>query len=109
MHGYLIDRKHITKISNSFHDFSVTSYADDMKPYSNGNNVVTVLEDIETKWMMVFNWFSMNHLKANPDTSQHLLISKKESSIIVQDTAIKHSSSKKLLGVLIVDKLIFNI
>ena len=51
----------------------------------------------------------MNHLKANPDTSQHVLISKKESSIIVQDTAIKHSSSKKLLGVLIVDKLIFNI
>ena len=32
---------------------NVTSYADDTPPYSNSDNVVTVLEDIETKGKMV--------------------------------------------------------
>ena len=41
---------------------NVTSYADNKAPYLSGKNVVTVLENIETKWKEVFNWFSMNHL-----------------------------------------------
>ena len=80
---------------------NVTSYADDTTPYSNGKNVVTVLENIETKGKEVFNWFSMNYLKANPGKSQLLLTSKDEASIKIADTDIKSSSSKKLLGVLI--------
>ena len=34
---------------------NVTSDADDTTPYSNGKNVVTVLENIETKGKEVFN------------------------------------------------------
>ena len=49
---------------------NVTSYADDTTPYSNVKNVVTVLENIETKGKEVFNWFSMNYLKANPGKSK---------------------------------------
>ena len=48
----------------------------------------------------------MSDLKANPDKSQ--LTSKNEASIKVDDTDIKRSSSKKLLGVLIDNKLNFN-
>ena len=44
---------------------NVTSYADDTTPYSNGKNVVTLLENIETKGKEVFNGFSMNYLKAS--------------------------------------------
>ena len=50
----------------------------------------------------------MNYLKANPDKSQVLLTSKDEASIKIDDTDIKSSSSKKLLGVLIDNKLNFN-
>ena len=57
---------------------NVTSCADDTTPNSNGKNVVTVLENIETKGKEVFNWFSMNYLKANPGKSQLLLSSKNE-------------------------------
>ena len=32
--------------------------------------VITVLENIETNAKEVFNWFSMNYLKASPDKSQ---------------------------------------
>lgn len=51
---------------------NATSYADDTAHwYSSGNNVATVLEDIEVKGKTVFHWFSMNHLKANTGKSQH--------------------------------------
>ena len=50
----------------------------------------------------------MNYLKANPGKSQLLLTSKDETSIKIDDTDIKSSSSKKLLGVIIDSKLTFN-
>ena len=75
----------------------------------NCKHVATVLKNIETKWKEVFNWFSLNYLKANPDKCQLLLTSKDEASIKIDDTDIKGSSSKKqLLGVLIDTKFTFN-
>ena len=100
---YLTDRKHRTKVNNSFSDFDfllgvlqgsilgllliniyicdlfffveedVTSYANDTTPCSNGKNVVTVLENIETKRKEVFNWFCTSYLEVNPEKSQLLL------------------------------------
>ena len=87
---------------------SVTNYADDTTPYSNGKNVVTVLENIETNGKEVFNRLPMNYLKANPGKSQLLLTSKDEASSKIDGTDIKRSSSKKLLGVIIDNKLTFN-
>ena len=80
--------------------------ADHTTPYSNCKNVATVLKNIETKWKEVFNWFSMNYMKANPGKCQLLLTSKDEASIKIDGTDIKSSSSKKkLLGVLHVSQL----
>ena len=50
----------------------------------------------------------MNYLKANPGKSQLLLTSKDEAFIKIDDTDIKSSSSKKLLGALIDNKFTFN-
>ena len=50
----------------------------------------------------------MNYLKDNPDKTQLLLTSKDNASIKIDNTDIKSSSSKKLLGVLIDNKLTFN-
>ena len=50
----------------------------------------------------------MNYLKANRDKSQLLPTSKDEAFIKIDDTDIKSSFSKKLLGVLIDTKLTFN-
>ena len=50
----------------------------------------------------------MNYLKANPGKSHLLLTSRDEASIKTDDTDIKSSSSKKLLGVIIDNKLTFN-
>ena len=83
-------------------------YADDTTPYSNGKNIVTALQNTEKKGKEVFKWSSVNYLKANPGKSQLLLTSKDEVSINIDDTSIKSSSSKKLLWVLIDNKLTFN-
>ena len=50
----------------------------------------------------------MNYLKANPGKSHLLPTSRDEASIKIDDTDIKSSSSKKLLGVIIDNKLTFN-
>ena len=50
----------------------------------------------------------MNYLKVNPDKSKLLPTLKDEATIKIDDTDIKSSSSKKLLGVLIDNKLTFN-
>ena len=50
----------------------------------------------------------MNYLKVNPGKFQLLLTSKDETSIKIGDTDIKSSSFKKLLGVIIDNKLTFN-
>ena len=50
---------------------TVNSYADGTTHFSNGTNVV--LNDLENKTSNVFDWFSKNYLKANPDKSNLLL------------------------------------
>ena len=91
--GSLLFKVYICDLFFFVEEYNVTSYT----PYSNGKNVVTVLENIERKGKEVFNWFSMNYLKVNPGKSQILLTSKDEASIKIDDTDIKISSSKKLL------------
>ena len=96
--GPLLFNIYICDIFFFVEENNVTIYADDRTPYSNGKNVAAILENMETKGKEVFNWFSMNYLKANPDKSQLLLTSKDEASIKIDDTDIKSSSSTKLLG-----------
>ena len=50
----------------------------------------------------------MNYLKANTGKSHLLLTSRDEASIKIDDTDVKSISSKKLLGVIIDNKLTFN-
>ena len=64
---------YICDLSFSVKGNKVTSYTDDTILYSNGKNVVRVLQNIETKGKEAFNWFYMNHLKDNPHKSQPLL------------------------------------
>ena len=58
--------------------------------------------------VIAFDWFSLNYFKVNPGKFQLLLTSREETSIRIEETTIKNSSSKKLLGVLIDNKLTFN-
>ena len=80
----------------------------DGEAYKKQRNLCVSLLRQNKKGKEVFNWFSMNYLKANPGKSHLLLTSRDEASIKIDDTDIKSSSSKKLLGVIIDNKLTFN-
>ena len=54
---------------------NIANYADDTTPYSCGTDIPTVISELQAK---VFNWFSDNHMKANPGKC-HLLLSTKSS------------------------------
>ena len=62
---------------------------------------------IENKASHVFEWFSNNYLKSNPDKSHLLLTSISEISIQIEGCIIKTNTSRKLLGVIIDHKLNF--
>ena len=84
---------------------TVTSHADDTTTFSNGTNVLIILNDIENKASKVFDWFSKIYFKANPDLWNFLLTSKEETSIKIEGCIIKSSASPKLFCVIIDKKL----
>ena len=84
---------------------TVTSYADDTTSSPNGANVLTVLNDIENKASNVFDWFSNNYLKGDPDKSNLLVTFKEET----ENCIIQRSVSKKLLGVTTINSILLSV
>ena len=61
---------------------TVNSYADDTTHFSNGTSVV--LNHMENETSNVFDWFSKNFLKVNPDKSNLLLTSTGKNSMKIE-------------------------
>ena len=60
-------------------DFS--SYADDITPFVSGDRIEDVLDSLENASLKLFDWFSNNQMKVNPDKC-HLLTSSTDSIAI---------------------------
>ena len=75
---------------------TVNSYADDTTHFSNGTKAV--LNDMESKRSNIFDWFSKNYLKVNPDKSNLLFTSIEKNFYKNWRLYLKSSTSKKLLG-----------
>ena len=86
----------------------IANYADDNTLYTTGSKIDTLLQNIYTDTCLLSKWFKGNFLQMNADKC-HLLISKcdKDVSIILENEIIECSSSVKLLGVTIDNKLDF--
>ena len=80
----------------------MTSYAHNTTPFSKGINVFTVLNDKGIKIQK-----TKNNFKANPDKSNLLFTSEEENLIKIEGCTIKSSTSKKLSGAMIENKLNF--
>ena len=87
-----------------------TNDADDTTPYSVGSTTTEVLGNLSGITNKLFTWFANNQMKANDDKS-HLLLSSPDDSALIQieNSTIKCSKVKKLLGVHIDHKLKFDI
>ena len=83
-------------------------YADDNNPFVSGDRLDDVFDSLEKASPKLFDWFSNNQMKTNPD-KYHLLTSATTSiAIKINDDEILNSESEKLLTVTIDNKLNLN-
>ena len=88
-------------------EIGFASYADDNTPLVSGDRLDNVLESLKKASSKLFDWFSNNQMKANPDKC-HLLTSATASiAIKIKDNEILNSEKEKLLRVAIDNKLNF--
>ena len=90
--GYILGRL----LSNIFirdpcfivNEADVASYADDNTPFVSGDRLDDVLYSLENTSLKLFDWFSNDQMRANPDKC-HLLTSAAASiTINIKDNAI---------------------
>ena len=89
-------------------DCCFTNYADDTSPYVVTNNTSEVIENLTIITQKVFTWFANNQMKVNHDKCHLLISTQEEANIQIDNTTIKYSKSKKLLGIVLDNKLNFD-
>ena len=90
-------------------DVDFANYADDNTPFASDNTPVEVLECLDNASVKLFEWFSNNQTKANPDKCHLLTSSMTPTSINIKGHIINNSKFEKLLGVTFDCKLNFNV
>ena len=59
-------------------NIDIASYADGNKPYITGNSIEEVIQELENASKTLFQWFSDNQIKTNPDRCHFLCTSSSE-------------------------------
>ena len=87
----------------------IANYADDNSPFSCAKTIPAVISELENDSIALLNWVKNNGLKANPNKF-HLILSDtcNQLSINIDKSTISNSSSQKLLGIKIDNKMSFN-
>ena len=88
-------------------NIDIASYADDKTPYTTGNSIEEVIQKLEKAAKILFQWFSDNQMKANPDKGHFLCNANSEVSLTIETQKAKNSKFKKLLGIKIGVKIKF--
>ena len=107
--GPLLFNVFLCDLFYSVNNIDIASYADDTTPYAFGNNPEEVIKKLELATTDLFQWFSENGMKVNPDKCHLLLSSTLPLSITIGHTTIRNSNYEKLLGIVIDNKLNFDI
>ena len=89
-------------------NIDIASYGDDNTPYTTENPMEKVIQKLENAAETLFQWFSDNQMKANPDKCHFLCNSNSEVSLAIETQKIKNSKFEKLLGITLDSKLSFN-
>ena len=86
----------------------IASYTDDDTPYTTGNSIEEVTQKLQNAAQTLFQWFSDNQMKDNPDKCHFLCNSNSEVSLALETQKIKNIKFEKLLGIKLDSKLNFN-
>ena len=87
---------------------SITNYADDTTPYATDKSVNSLLKKLEENTFEIIKWFRNNYMKCNPEKNQLIVTNCEKASLTIDNNVIECSSSVKLLGVTIDNKLNFD-
>ena len=69
-------------------NIDIASYANDNTPYTAGNSMEEVIQILENAAKTLFQWFSDNQMKANPDKCHFLCNSNSEVSLTIETQKI---------------------
>ena len=75
-------------------NFELASCADDNTSYAIGNS-----SKLQNASKTLFQWFSDNQMKSNPDKCNFISSTSKRVSLIVENKEINNSTHERLLGV----------
>jgi len=89
-------------------EIDVANYADDTTPYVYEFTIEKVIEKLEINGNKIFQWFTDNYLKANPDKCHFLTNKNGNISINIKNENISSSQSEKLLGIKFDNSLCFD-
>ena len=76
---------------------NIASYADDNTPYTTGNSIEEVIQKLENAAKTLFQWFSDNQMKGNPDKCHFLCNSNSEVSLTIETKKQKTVNSRNCL------------
>ena len=70
-------------------NIDIASYVDDNTPYTTGNSIENVIEKLENAAKTLFQWFSDNQMKTNPDKCHFLCNTNSEVGLTIETQKIK--------------------
>ena len=86
----------------------IASYADDNTLYTPGECIKSVIKKIESSSIKIFDWFSNNAMKGNPEKCHLILSNSEQTTGNINSVIIENSLCTKLLGIKIDNKLKFD-
>ena len=107
--GPLLFNIYLTDLFLIINKCEIANYADDCTLYTSQSKTKNVIEALEMDAKILFNWFKINGMKANPDKS-HLILSNSNTNLYtyIDDHKINNQNEVDLLGITIDNKLTFN-
>ena len=72
-------------------NIDIASYADDNMPYTTGNSIEEVIQKLENAVKTLFQWFSDNQMKTNPDKCHILCSTNSEVSFTIENQKRRNS------------------
>ena len=66
-------------------NIEIESYADHNTPYTTGNSIKEVIQKLEGAAKTLFQWFSDNQMKTNPDKCHFLCSTNREVSLTIEN------------------------
>ena len=89
-------------------NIDIASYANDNTPHTTRNSIEEVIQKLENTSKRLFQWFSDNQMKANPEKCHFLCSSNCEVGLTIENKKIQNTKCEKLLVIKLYSKLDFS-